>query len=284
MIQAARRLQHLTVALPASLTLDIPHLREKTARLGFVARALAAFRVEQVILYLDRDSAEIDREARLIEKVLTYIETPQYLRKHLFKLDSDLQYAGTIPPLRSPNHPNRQDPRRGLLREGVVVQAATSSLVEAGFPKPVRVNFKLPALSRVTIRLTRSSPNLEGEAVDTSGLTIYWGFRVARGHVSLPEMVRSKEFDLAISTSRTGKGIRQVTQELTTKWNLSKHPLLVFGSPNEGIPEILARSKLNVSETMDFSVNTIPNQGVETVRTEEALWSTLAVLNFLGDS
>jgi predicted SPOUT superfamily RNA methylase MTH1 len=38
---------------------------------------------------------------------------------------------------------------------------------------------------------------------------------------------------------------------------------------------------MNVSDAMDFNVNTIPDQGVETVRTEEALWSSLAVLNLV---
>jgi methyltransferase len=283
MTQPARRSQTITVALPASFTLDIPHLREKTARLGFVARALATFRVNSVIIYHDREGEEIAREARLIEKMLTYIETPQYLRKLLYKMDPDLQFAGTIPPLRTPNHPNKQDPSPGLLREGLVIQYTSQSIVEAGFPHPVRVNSNLPISSRITIRLTKTSPILEGELVDPSRLTIYWGFRVARGHVSLPEMVRSKEFDLAISTSRKGVSIRQVTPDLKDEWKASKHPLVVFGSPDEGVPEMLARSNLDISEVIDYNLNTIPDQGVETVRTEEALWGSLAVLNILGD-
>ena len=282
--QPTRRPQRVTVALPASLTLDIPHLREKTARLGFIARALATFRVDQLVIYLDREGAEITREAILVEKMLTYIETPQYLRKLMFKMDPDLQYAGTIPPLRSPNHPNKQDPIPGLLREGMVIQAGLPSMVEAGFAKPIRVNSGLPPSSRVTIRLTKISPNPEGEIQDPSGLTIYWGFRVARGHVSLQEMVRSKKFDLAISTSRGGTDRRQVMVDLKKKWTFSKNPLVLFGSPDEGVPEMLARFKMNISELMDYNLNTIPHQGVETVRTEEALWSSLAVLNILEDS
>src|SRR5207249_10544130 len=98
----------------------------------FVSRALGTFRVEEVIIYRDRAGPEIDREVKLIEKMLTYIETPQYLRKHLFKMDPDLQYAGTLPPLRTPNHPDRQNPSSGLLREGIVSHSGRSSLIEAG--------------------------------------------------------------------------------------------------------------------------------------------------------
>src|SRR3989449_3764334 len=281
MTQPARRSQIVSVALPASLTLDIPHLREKTARLGFVSRALATFRVEEVIIYRDRATAEIDREANLIEKMLTYIETPQYLRRLLFKMDPDLQYAGTLPPLRTPNHPDKQNPSPGLLREGVVVQSGSSSMIEAGFRNLVRVTSKLPTSERMTIRLTKGLPELEGEIVEPSRLTIYWGFRVAGGNVSLSEIVRSRKFDLTISTSRKGTDVREITLELIDKWKSSTRPLVVFGSPNDGVPEILGRSGVSVSDAMDFNINTIPDQGVETVRTEEALWSSLAVLNVL---
>ena len=283
MTQPPRRSQIVSVALPASLTLDIPHLREKTARLGFVSRALATFRVEEAIIYRDRTGAGIDRESKLIEKMLTYIETPQYLRRLVFKMDPDLQYAGTLPPLRTPNHPDKQNPTPGQLREGMVVQSGPSSMIDAGFLKWVRVKSNVPTSEIVTIRLTKSSPQLEGEIVAPSGLTIYWGFRVARGNVSLSQLVRNRKFDLTISTSRKGTNVREVTPELTEKWKSSKHPLIVFGSPNDGVPEILARSGMNISETMDFNLNTIPDQGVETVRTEEAVWGSLAVLNVLEE-
>jgi predicted SPOUT superfamily RNA methylase MTH1 len=135
----------------------------------------------------------------------------------------------------------------------------------------------------MTIRLTKSLPELEGEIVEPSRLTIYWGFRVARGNVSLSEIVRSRKFDLKISTSRKGTNVREITPDLAEKWKSANHPLIAFGSPNDGIPEILARAGMNVSDAMDFNLNTIPDQGVETVRTEEALWGSLAVLNVLEE-
>ena len=56
---------------------------------------------------------------------------------------------------------------------------------------------------------------------------------------------------------------------------------MAFGSPDEGVPEIIARAGDNISELMNFNLNTIPDQGVETVRTEEALWASLSALNLL---
>src|SRR2546426_1802008 len=118
MAHPPRRPQIVSVALPASLTLDIPHLREKTARLGFVSRALATFRVEEAIIYRDRGGGGIDREARLGEKMLTSIWTPPEPRGLLFQIGPDLQYAGTLPPPRTPNPPDQPKPNAGLLREG----------------------------------------------------------------------------------------------------------------------------------------------------------------------
>src|SRR2546426_556497 len=134
----------------------------------------------------------------------------------------------------------KQSPSAGLLREGVVVQSGTTSMVEAGFHNVVRVKSNLPISDRITIRLTRISPELEGEIAEPSGLTIYWGFRVARGNVSLSEIVRNRKFDLIISTSRKGTDVREITPELREKWVSSKRPLIVFGSPSDGVPEILS--------------------------------------------
>src|SRR5438128_8247573 len=155
MTQPARRSRIVSVALPATLTLDIPHLREKTARLGFVSRALATFRVEEVIIYRDRPGPEVDREASLIEKMLTYIETPQYLRRLLFKMDPDLRYAGTLPPLRTPNHRDKQNLSPGLLREGLVVQSGSSSMIESRCCHLVRILSRLLTAEVRTIRRSK---------------------------------------------------------------------------------------------------------------------------------
>jgi len=54
---------------------------------------------------------------------------------------------------------------------------------------------------------------------------------------------------------------------------------VAFGAPTQGLQEIVAQENLRLDEVADFTVNTIPDQGTETVRTEEALYASLAVLN-----
>ena len=282
MREVPRRQRRLAVALPATLTLDIPHLREKTDRIGAVARALAVFRVEEAVIYRDRGDKEALTEALLFEKILRFQETPQYLRKYLFRVDPDLRYAGVLPPLRTPHHPDRESPRSEQLREGVVVSSGPGSSVDAGFNETVAVTSRLEKFKRVTIRVTRTSPTLEGELVDATGLHIYWGFKVSRPNRSLGEVIGKGDWDLTISTSRRGEDIRHVMEDLRARWRNSARVLLMFGSPREGIPEILNRETIKTLEP-DYNLNTIPLQGVETVRTEEALMTTLGVLNLLEE-
>ena len=96
----------LAIAVPASVISDTPHLREKTSKIGLIGRAAAVFRVDEIIVYPDNaEKGKQKNEANLIALLLSYLETPQYLRKRFFKLDPRLQYAGILPPLRTPHHP-----------------------------------------------------------------------------------------------------------------------------------------------------------------------------------
>ena len=283
-MEVPRRPQWLSVALPASFTKDVPHLREKTSRVGLIARSLAIFRVDEAVIYNDETDRSPENEGKLFEKLLAYQETPQYLRKALFKQDPDLQFSGILPPLRMPSHPNLAEPRLGEIREGLVIESGPGSIVNAGFKANVQIPAKLRPFERVTIRLVRISPQLQGEPVEPTRLPIYWGFRVTRTNLTLGKMVRSRNQDMTISTSRRGRVVRDVLDDLTLRWKSSKRPIVVFGSPSEGVPEILAREGADLGKMVDFNLNMIANQGVETVRTEEALLATMSILNSLEET
>ena len=282
MLESVRRPQRVSVALPASFTRDIPHLREKTSRAGIVARALAIFRVDEAIIYADA-KAYSEKEGRLLQKLLSYQETPQYMRRALFARDPELQFAGILPPLRLPSHPSIEKPRIGMVREAVAVRAGDTSAVDAGFSSLVTVRSRLKPLDRVTVSLTRLEPRIEGKLVEPNRLPIYWGFRVTRTDSTLGRLMRGEKRDLTISTSRTGRAIREILQDLTSMWRSSQRTLILFGSPDEGVPEILNKEGIEVEKACDFNLNTIPNQGVETVRTEEALFATLSILNLIEE-
>ena len=55
--------------------------------------------------------------------------------------------------------------------------------------------------------------------------------------------------------------------------------MIIFGSPKRGLQEILKQEGKNPEETFDYFINTVPNQNVSTVRTEEAILISLGILN-----
>ena len=68
------------------------------------------------------------------------------------------------------------------------------------------------------------------------------------------------------------------SKEQITKYTKSDQPtLVVFGSPEKGIHEILGGKMKNVQNAK--SLNFFPNQATQTVRLEEALLGTLSIIN-----
>jgi predicted SPOUT superfamily RNA methylase MTH1 len=271
----------LTVLLPASLVADVPDLRQKTAKVGIIGRALAIFRVDRVCVYDDHEPklADARSEMRLIKALLEYMETPQYLRKLLFGRTWELKYAGILPPLRTPHHPTfGERTSHGSIREGVVLSPGKgSSLVELGLGKRGVLNERLKAGTRVTVRILKDlGDRLLVERVSRSELKNYWGYQVFEAP-SLREAVGMLRDEFVVGTSKYGKDIADVAEELAIKAPIA----LVLGGPYAGLLEICLREGVRPEDMFDVIVNTIPDQGTETVRTEEALLASLSILNFV---
>jgi len=282
-----KRHPRLSVAVPASLVSDIPHLREKTSKIGLIGRALAIFRIDEVVIFPDRPDKDESRETNLIASVLSYMETPQYLRKKLFKISPELRYAGVLPPLRTPHHPvqnRKKDLKVGEFREGVVVEAGfKGTVVDIGVEEPVLIpNVRVQANVRVTVKILEGGEYPKATMGNQDDIKVYWGYKVTASKVPFGRMVREKPFDLVIATSRRGEPFTKVINDVLRVWEKSKNVLVAFGSPTQGLQEIVRQENLKLSDVSDFVVNTIPNQATETVRTEEALYATLAALNLLA--
>lgn len=274
------------MAIPASLVSDVPHLREKTLKIGLVGRAAAIFRVDEIVVFPDSPSADQKREMNVIATVLAYMETPQYLRKRLFKIRPELRYAGILPPLRTPHHPladRLKDLKIGEFREGAVVSSAKAGvLVDIGVEQPVLVpDARLGVNRRVTVKITELGKKPRAVLAKREGIKAYWGYQVTVSKQPFGRFVKSRDFDLVIATSRRGKPFKAVRDELEARWRKSHRVLVAFGAPTVGLYEIVEREGNQLEEIAEYVVNTIPNQATETVRTEEALYATLAVLNTL---
>jgi predicted SPOUT superfamily RNA methylase MTH1 len=281
-----KRDRQLSIAIPASIVSDIPHLREKTTKIGLVGRVAAIFCVNEIVVFPDLPDINQRRDTNLIATILSYMETPQYLRKRLFKIKPELRYAGILPPLRTPHHPlaNRtKDLTVGEYREGAILSLSeTGSLVDIGVERPIMIpNAEIPLNTRVTVRVTKLGKHPRAALANRDEIKAYWGYHVTVSDVPFGQLVKSRSFDLVIATSRHGTPLMKVADELTKRWKESRNKLVAFGAPTQGLYDIVARENLKLNEVAHFTVNTIPNQGTETVRTEEALNTSLAILNLI---
>jgi predicted SPOUT superfamily RNA methylase MTH1 len=142
---------------------------------------------------------------------------------------------------------------------------------------------KLPVNRRVTVKVTKTGKHPEVALAKLAEIKSYWGYTVKASKDSFGQLTKTHHYDLVIATSKMGTPLAQVDYELAERWKKSGKILVAFGAPTQGLQEIVAQENLTLDRVADFTVNTIPDQGTETVRTEEALYSTLALLNTLGD-
>lgn len=288
-VQPLKRRQKICVAIPASIVSDVPHLREKTFKIGLIGRALAIFRIDEVMVYPDFPQIDQSRETKLISTILSYMETPQYIRKKLFGLMPELRYAGILPPLRTPHHPTQSrmvDLKTGEFRDGVVVKEDESgALIDIGVEKPILApNARLRRGSRVTVKVIEEGGSFRAKIVNPDDIPVYWGYKVIVSRSPLGRAIKEGHFDMIIATSRRGDPFMKVKDSILDRWWKSNRILIAFGSPTEGLQEIVKRENFELSELADFIVNTIPKQATETVRTEEAIYATLAIINILTES
>jgi predicted SPOUT superfamily RNA methylase MTH1 len=215
------------------------------------------------------------------------METPQHLRKHLIRMNPDLRFVGILPPLRTPNHPvsaRLADLRVGEIREGVVTDASSEiSRVDVGVGSLVEVPVRLHRGSRVSVQIKRTAPKIAAELVDRSRIDIYWGFRVTLKNLPLGRLIQESKPDVVIATSRLGERVDTVLDQLRTSIMGASSVLLAFGSSKRGLHEIIAQEGMKLNTLATYTVNFVPYQGTQTVRTEEAVYSALAFLNTIGE-
>ena len=270
------------IAIPSSLV-ENDSLLEASIKLGFIARSAAIFRVEGIEIFRDQLDQNYRRNIMLINDVLSYIETPQYLRKRLFKIKKTLKYVGILPPLRTPHHPLINDMKKGeySFREGVVVSTTNhGSYIDIGLKRPVLVKEPLKKGSRYTLLVRLRGKTIEAKLWSKNRINIYWGYRV-RTYGSLQELIENYGEDtLKIATSKYGNIIVDLFKRLYNEFKKKSNVLIIFGS-RRGLFEIAESEGMELGKAVDYVINTIPRQGVETVRSEEAILATLSLFNIL---
>jgi len=277
--------KRVAIAIPASIVSDTPHLREKTAKIGYIARAAAIFRVDEIIVYADNLKANQKRDLEFVSLLLRYLETPQYLRKRLFELKPELQFAGILPPLRTPHHPQQGKSRVlkvGDYREGVITsKTENSAQVDIGVEKTaVLRNYQGELNQRITFKIIKAKTDqIEVQEASKAEVAEYWGYAVSVEARPFRNWIEDRKFDLAVGTSKLAPRFQGLASALASRWHKANRILLLFGAPARGLFDIAEDEGVRLEALVDFVLNTVPDQGTETVRTEEALLATLAIFN-----
>jgi len=280
----ARADRRLSIAIPASLVSDTPHLREKTAKLGSVARACSIFGVNEIILYSDDERHDQKADFELCMEILRFVETPQYLRKKMFGISPSLRFTGILPPLQTPPHDvpsSIRESKVGEIREGIIVNRKGSRLqVDVGLGQNFECSGHYAPGRRVTVKIIHLGNNPVGEILtEQRNSAAYWGYKVVKADYSLTRIKEKENFDITIGTSRYGTPIAELWLDLAARLKTSKRILIAFGSPKNGLQEILRQDRMEPKDVFDYFINTVPNQNVSTVRTEEAILICLGVFN-----
>ena len=248
----------VSIAIPSSSLINEKDEKIKTYKVGMIARAASIFRVRTIYIYRD----PILDESDLIKDILEYLETPQYLRKEIIPIKKSLKYVGLLPPLQIPSH-KPKTLKINEVREGVVRRCTDGhAWVDIGVKPLASLKGEYKRGARVTVRVCSKNPLVVEEAEPPD----YWGYSVKK--VELKDIL-SKENVVITSKRCKTPSIEDIRQSVDT--------ILVFGNPKDGVFEIAKRLGIQIKSKKCW--NTVPMQGSKTVRLEEAIFATLAVIN-----
>jgi methyltransferase len=272
---------NLSVAIPDSCLSDEQTKRDKSIKIWQFARACSIFKVTRIYIYHDKTSHMKKEEAHLIKTILRYLDTPQYLRKTLYSKTSQLEYAGLLHPIKAPHHKERVDIKKiksGDIRVGVIQNVNGRLFVEAGLDALIPYKGLGYTGKKINIKFVSPYPNLTAQDAGEEDIrNCYWGYKVKEVH-SLCELFKSLQNKEILITSREGAFFKNKEDKLLQRLKSNNNLLVIFGSPKKGVEEILNSEGMNINE-YEFVVNMFPFQGTETVRLEEAILGTLAILN-----
>ena len=284
----------LTLLIPSSVVREAGDKREATRKLGYVARAAAVFRADRLLVFPDREGERRWGE-KFVRVVLQYAATPPHLKDELWGKREELQFAGVLPPLHVSSQ-TTADSSESAVSQGIVTEVGSEGRVRVtcGLQHPISLTVP-PSMAtptegeRVTVRISSREP-VRARLVDEPTP----GFDVATVNLSAAladasgRRIATSRHGQPLSIARLGE-LRPAGDGLT----------VAFGAPGRGLPAILGipPEALSAEWTAEAStphglddayvdsdpgfdrwLNTIPNQGSDTVRTEEAMFASLACL------
>ncbi|KAI9701687.1 MAG: hypothetical protein M1820_006315 [Bogoriella megaspora] len=266
----------LSIAVPSSIIANALTHDQKTALAGQIARACAVFCVDEIVVYNDgqnhkykggqdfRQNSSVNYAEHtgwsdpdhFLSHVLSYLETPPFLRRALFPMHPNLKTAGALPSLDMPHHLRAED--WCPYREGITLSdgktndsnprfptskkpkkdsnqkispnpsSASQTTIDIGFPQKSTVPTSIPPNTRLTTYL-QPPPSLSfpfvtpvhpSEPRESSGY--YWGYTVRRSSSLsniFTECAYEGGYDLSIGTSERGDPLTTVLLSTSSNSN-----------------------------------------------------------------
>lgn len=242
------RRKNLDVILFTSIFSTERTLTEITLKLSFIIRTLTIFRVSNLYFIDDLKDKKV---RKTVTDIINYALLPPYLKKEV-PIKNTLKKVGILNPINIPSHLVSKEVIEGEYRVG----------------KKGNFGFKAKERNKIKNECILVIDSLNSEFIPCNFYPYYTGFSTS--FITEEELEKIKE--KVIFASRSGKDplkYRNEIKELYEKNGIA----LVIGPPQGGL--------LKKFRNTDYVYNFIPYQGVKDVRSEEALISSLTILNFI---
>ena len=277
----------VSVLVPSSIAREAEDKREATRKLGYVARAATIFRADRLVVFPDREGETGRFDGGFVETVLRYAATPPYLKTEAWGKRDELEYAGILPALRATPQTGSESNGSGSSRQRIVTEVGPEGRVRVncGLQHPISLNvpskMTVAEGERVTVRISSRRP-VRAKLVDEP----LPGLAVER--TDLSAALGREDAGVRIASSRHGEPLTVGRLEALAGRIERDGMSVAFGAPDRGLPDILGIEASAIADRdgdgveptadpgFDLWLNTVPDQGSEVVRTEEALFATLA--------
>eukprot|EP00483_Globobulimina_turgida_P004828 UN04837 len=120
----------VSIALPGSVMNTAKTAQLQTYLASQFARIISIFCIDEIIIFSENGTILKEEPFKpdpnlFLFRLLSYLETPQYLRRLLFPLHNDFRYAGLCKPLRTPSHLSKNE--KSKYREGIVLKRCVAN-------------------------------------------------------------------------------------------------------------------------------------------------------------
>lgn len=284
------------VFIPNDFLKSISPLEFKTILLGTLSRYCCIYKIDEINIYDIQDQwKEKGFEQDLMNDILNYLITPQYIRKYLFQKKKTLNCVGLLHPLNTPNHPVEKESldvqlkNEGIMyRQGIITKIIGKKMfADIGLDADVEMNllYGENVNEIIDLKITKESGGVSIVPVEKDDIPLYWGYKtnfIDGDFINLLEKL--KKNDILIATSKRGNLFKDFLHNEPLFSMKGKRNLSIFFGPRTGGLMQFFESVDDFLAAFDFVINCFDAPGTKSIRLEEAIPITLSIIDILWNS